>query len=50
MNVLNNISIKTNAEEFKKKVHADIGVSGVADKVEKVLHLCYTKEKFEKWK
>lgn len=38
MDVLNDASIKTNAAEFKKKVRADIGVSGVADKIEKLLH------------
>ncbi|MHB8062954.1 MAG: nucleotide disphospho-sugar-binding domain-containing protein [Ruminiclostridium sp.] len=37
MDVLNDASIKINAEEFNKKVRADLGVSGVADKVEKVL-------------
>ncbi len=37
MDVLNDPSIKTNSKEFMNKVRADIGVSGIADKVEKVL-------------
>ncbi len=37
MDVLNDPSIKTNSKEFMNKARADIGVSGVADKVEKIL-------------
>lgn len=38
MEVLNDTSIKTNTLAMQKKVHTDIGVSGVANYIERMLH------------
>lgn len=38
MEVLNDASIKANAEAIQKKVRTDIGVYGAADNIERILH------------
>jgi MGT family glycosyltransferase len=39
MDVLNDARIKERAEEVKQKVHSDIGVPGVVDRIEKLLEI-----------
>lgn len=44
MEILNDSAIRMNAEKIKNIVHNDIGVSGVADKIEKICN-CNMREK-----